>query len=126
MAESNTEFKCPNCDFTAKNKGGLTRHKKKKHQQDCSDEQQNLKSKQQPKPQPPIDNDNDDTESVASADTIIIDEESLLPNKWIKLIDFKQAVEFDKYTRKSYFIPVANIIKDEELNDKGVKKRATV
>ena len=51
-------------------------------------------------------------------------------NPWLKLIDLDKAIEFDKYVRKSGFIPVANIVKDDEVfengKNKGKKKRNTI
>lgn len=47
-------------------------------------------------------------------------------NKWIKLIPLDDSISLDKYNRKKYFTPVANIVLDKELFTSGKKKRKTV
>lgn len=50
--------------------------------------------------------------------------------KWIKLISIDDCILFDDYNRKDYFIPIANIILDDELitfgKKEGSKKRKTL
>ena len=55
---------------------------------------------------------------------------SLEPKKWIKLIPINNNIKFDEYHRKKYFIPVADIVLDDELStagkNQGKKKRMTL
>ena len=50
--------------------------------------------------------------------------------KWIKLISLEDSILFDNYNNKDYFIPIANVIIDDEVymngNKKGIKKRNTL
>jgi len=50
--------------------------------------------------------------------------------KWIKLISTNKAVPFEEYNRRDYFVPIADIVIDDELSTsgkkKGSKKRNTV
>jgi hypothetical protein len=50
--------------------------------------------------------------------------------RWIKLISTNETIEFEKYVRKDYFIPVADIVLDTELfasgKKQGLKKRNTL
>ena len=46
--------------------------------------------------------------------------------KWIKLIPLNKSYDFMLYKRKDYFIHVANIILDVELNKDNNKKRDTL
>jgi hypothetical protein len=50
--------------------------------------------------------------------------------KWIKLISIDDSMLFDDYNRKDYFIPIAEIILDDELitsgKKEGSKKRKTL
>lgn len=46
--------------------------------------------------------------------------------KWIKLIDFENTIEFNKYNNIKDFVKVADIKIDNEKKDDGVKKRKTV
>lgn len=46
--------------------------------------------------------------------------------KWIKLIPFDESVSLDEYDKKDYFKLVADIVLDDELNNKGTKKRKTL
>ena len=50
--------------------------------------------------------------------------------KWIKLISIDDCILFDDYIRKDYFIPIADIILDDELitsgKKEGSKKRKTL
>lgn len=50
--------------------------------------------------------------------------------KWIKLISIDDSILFDDYNRKDYFIPIAEIILDDELitsgKKEGCKKRKTL
>ncbi len=46
--------------------------------------------------------------------------------KWIKLISIDNTISFHEYNRKDYFIPIANIILDNDLSSKGKKKRNTL
>lgn len=50
--------------------------------------------------------------------------------KWIKLISIDDSILFDDYNRKDYFIPIAEIILDDELitcgKKEGSKKRKTL
>ena len=43
--------------------------------------------------------------------------------KWVKLISIDDTILFDKYNRKEYFIPIVDIILDDELFTYGKKKR---
>jgi hypothetical protein len=50
--------------------------------------------------------------------------------KWIKLIPIQKTIHFEEYNRKAYFIPIADIILDNELfttgKKQGRKKRNTL
>lgn len=56
--------------------------------------------------------------------------ESSLIKKWIKLITTDKSIPFEKYNRKTHFIPIADIILDRELvtsgKKQGNKKRNTL
>lgn len=56
--------------------------------------------------------------------------EKSLAQKWVKLIPLNKTIEFAEYNRKKYFIPIANIVLDNELcmrgKKQGTKKRNTV
>jgi len=56
--------------------------------------------------------------------------ESSVIKKWIKLIPADNTIPFDKYNRKDYFIPIADIVLDSELftsgKKQGDKKRNTL
>ena len=56
--------------------------------------------------------------------------ESSLIKKWLKLIPMDKTISFEEYGRKDYFIPVADIVLDNELYNsgkkKGTKKRNTL
>ena len=56
--------------------------------------------------------------------------ESSVIKKWIKLIPVDNTIPFDKYNRKDYFIPIADIVLDSELftsgKKQGDKKRNTL
>lgn len=47
--------------------------------------------------------------------------------KWIKLIPIHKTILLDKYNRKEYFIPIADIVLDNEVftdgQKQGIKKR---
>jgi len=53
-----------------------------------------------------------------------------LIKKWIKLIPIKKTILFEEYNRKEYFIPIADIVLDNELftteKKQGQKKRNTL
>jgi hypothetical protein len=53
-----------------------------------------------------------------------------LIKKWIKLIPIKKTIPFEEYNRKEYFIPIADIVLDNELvtieKNQGQKKRNTL
>jgi len=55
---------------------------------------------------------------------------SSLFKKWIKLIPIDKTIPFDKYNRKDHFIPIADIILDNEVftsgKKQGNKKRNTL
>jgi len=55
---------------------------------------------------------------------------SSLVKKWIKLISIDKTIQFDKYNRKDNFIPIADIVLDNELftsgKKQGNKKRNTL
>ena len=56
--------------------------------------------------------------------------ESSLVKKWIKLIPYDKTILFNKYNRKEYFIPIADIVLDVEVftsgKKQGNKKRNTL
>ena len=56
--------------------------------------------------------------------------DSSLFKKWIKLIPINKTIPFDKYNRKDYFIPIADIVLDNEVftsgKKEGSKKRNTL
>ncbi len=47
---------------------------------------------------------------------------SSLIKKWIKLITIDKTISYSTYTRKDYFIPVANVVLDNEKCISGNKK----
>ena len=53
-----------------------------------------------------------------------------LIKKWIKLIPIDKTIPFNEYNRKDYFIPIADIVLDNELltsgKKQGNKKRNTL
>ena len=56
--------------------------------------------------------------------------ESSVIKKWIKLIPIYKTIPFEEYNRKDHFIPIADIVLDNELftsgKNEGNKKRSTV
>jgi hypothetical protein len=56
--------------------------------------------------------------------------ESSVIKKWIKLIPIDKTIPFEEYNRKDHFIPIADIVLDNELftsgKNEGNKKRSTV
>lgn len=48
--------------------------------------------------------------------------ESSLIKKWIKLIPIDKSIPFDEYNRKDLFIPIADIVLDNELFTSGKKQ----
>lgn len=56
--------------------------------------------------------------------------DSSLFKKWIKLIPINKTIPFDKYNRKDYFIPIADVVRDNEVftsgKKEGNKKRNTL
>ncbi len=56
--------------------------------------------------------------------------ESSLTKPWIKSISTKKTVPFDQYNRKDHFIPIADVVLDNELytsgTKQGTKKRNTL
>lgn len=46
--------------------------------------------------------------------------------KWIKLISIDKTIPFDKYSRKEYFVQVANVVLDNELCNSGKKRRSAL
>ena len=54
-----------------------------------------------------------------------MDKLGYIKNKWVKKIP-NNLIKFKNYNRKAYFIPVADIVLDNELNQKLIKKRNTV
>ena len=54
-----------------------------------------------------------------------MDKLGYIKNKWVKKIP-NNLINFKNYNRKAYFIPVADIVLDNELNQKLIKKRNTV
>lgn len=56
--------------------------------------------------------------------------ESSLIKKWIKLIPIDKAIPLEEYNRKNYFIPIADIVLDNEVftsgKKQGTKKRNTL
>jgi hypothetical protein len=56
--------------------------------------------------------------------------ENSLIKKWIKLIPIDKTISFDEYNRKEYFIPIADIVLDNEVftngKKQGNKKRNTL
>lgn len=45
-----------------------------------------------------------------------------LYKKWVKLIEDHKIINFEEYNRKNYFIPVADIVLDNEVFTTGMKK----
>ena len=70
---------------------------------------------------------NNDISGVANINELY---ESSLIKKWIKLIPSDKIIPFENYNRKDHFIPVADIILDNELfisgKKQGIKKRNTL
>lgn len=70
---------------------------------------------------------NNDISGLANIDEFY---KSLLKKKWIKLIPTDKTIPFDDYTRKNYFIRIANVVLDNELftsgKNQGKKKRNTL
>jgi hypothetical protein len=50
--------------------------------------------------------------------------------KWVKLISIDKTIQYEDYKRKDYFIPIADIVLDNEIftsgTKKGYKKRNTI
>ena len=46
--------------------------------------------------------------------------------RWVKPIPIIKTVLFDDYNRREYFIPIADVVLDNELNEAGKKKRNTL
>jgi hypothetical protein len=50
--------------------------------------------------------------------------------KWIKLIPKDKIINFESFSQKTYFVPIADVVLDTEINDsgksKGEKKRNTL
>ena len=46
--------------------------------------------------------------------------------KWIKKLSFDNAITFEKYNKKAEFIPIANVLLDNDVNSSGKKKRETL
>jgi hypothetical protein len=50
--------------------------------------------------------------------------------KWIKLIPTDKIINFESFPQKTYFVPIADVVLDTEINDsgksKGEKKRNTL
>ena len=72
-------------------------------------------------------NHNNDISGLANINEIY---ESSLIKKWIKLIPIDKTIPFDEYNRKEHFIPIADIVLDNELvtsgKKEGSKKRNTL
>lgn len=53
-----------------------------------------------------------------------------LIKKWVKLIPIDKTIQFDEYNRKDHFIPIADIVLDNELithgKKQGIRKRNTL
>jgi hypothetical protein len=56
--------------------------------------------------------------------------ESSLIKKWIKLISVDKTIPFESYNRKEHFVPIADIVLDNEMSttgkSQGAKKRNTI
>jgi hypothetical protein len=42
--------------------------------------------------------------------------------KWVKLISIDKTIQYEDYKRKDYFIPIADIVLDNEIFTSGIKK----
>jgi hypothetical protein len=49
-----------------------------------------------------------------------------LIKKWIKLLPTDKTILLEEYTEKDYFIKIADIVLDTDVDDKGKKKRKTL
>ena len=47
---------------------------------------------------------------------------SSILKKWIKLIPIDKTLPFNDYNRRGYFIPIADIVLDNELHTSGIKQ----
>ena len=45
-----------------------------------------------------------------------------IAKKWIKQIQINKTIKFKEYNRKNNFIPIANIVEDNEIKTSGIKK----
>ena len=70
---------------------------------------------------------NDDISGLENIDELY---ESSSIKKWIKLIPVNKTTPFEEYIRKDYFIPIADIVLDNEIftsgKKQGLKKRNTL
>jgi len=68
-----------------------------------------------------------DISGLANIDELYM---SSATKKWIKLISIGKTIPFDAYNRKDYFIPIADIVLDNEIvasgKKQGSKKRNTL
>jgi len=51
---------------------------------------------------------------------------TVTPNQWIKHIDINKELTISSFKLKSYFKKVANVVKDNDVNKNGEKKRKTI
>jgi hypothetical protein len=63
---------------------------------------------------------------ISGLNNIIELQENSTIKKWIKIIPIEKTVIFNEYNRKDDFILVANVILDNEINKKNIKKRKTL
>ena len=65
---------------------------------------------------------------ISGIENSIVNElyETSLIKKWIKIIPIHKTIPFEEYNRKDYFIPIADIKLDNDLNKLGAKQRNTV
>lgn len=72
----------------------------------------------------------DTTEQETDISGKVCNVQTYATKKWIKQIPINKTIPFETYNRKDYFIPIANIIQDNETYTTGVKqgkkKRSTV
>jgi len=67
---------------------------------------------------------------ISGLENIIEIYETSIIKKWIKLISIDKTIRLDEYNRRDYFIPIADIVLDNEIftsgKKQGTKKRNTV
>lgn len=67
-----------------------------------------------------------DINDISSKNDVLDFYKNSIVKKWIKMININDTIDYDIYNQKEHFIPIANVVLDEDLKVNSKKKRKTL